>query len=1695
MRLDIVPRSTASSAPIGTEDNLLDSGSDPPSCAVSASSPHAASKLPLDAHVRDSTPTFQKLVADNAHTWQAPDPHFVSQLEEAAKDPNLQSCSEQTENAMRMLLMHGIIVNTDPSRRTLGNFIVQHLLQPTTPYDLQLTLDGEEPMTVPTHTRLLFVHLAVSLNCTVYLFSNRAMPRVYRPSGGSFDRSRVCGIFHIVDSYLATSQYLVLSFVNRTDKRRIQRQDGQNAVISRSQSSSSAVVPAPPTSSMSLTSSSSSMAPSSTTSHGQQTQPTHARYRAHARTRKRQRAALGDDERTLMENALRAGCRQRLEKDVSKGIALLYKATKDPADRKEISGTELKQSLINVPETPRYVLSNAETKYRGTKTEPVLRSSVRVRQDIARVASPSVIEVWRATVREDFDSVWRTSIQEHEERDIARRKNKGKQVPNGKVNTENCDDESNETKDWRTCTVSVKQILRQEFDEDDYQRILELLDDGQVYSTDLEDAMYNMVHKQTLMVAGGVLYESGTQQLSLTDLLPPGYPIEEGSATINVAPLPNGLQKAIEEKSQDVHKDIISLFDQNHLDKMVTHFSKVEVASSEEQDHVARPRISAKDKEDHPLWSALSEGMARDSRCPPIADRDGHSDLSRAHLRQCATAVENLWSGKVYTKSLEYLLRYLLVEWLAPERAAANKERARKYAEKKAARVAARSAARSSHLARSHWRHAMRQLLDKLACCIQSGQQAGVDKDLILVNDGDDEWGQEDLNKDMDGVMEQIAQIDEDAQEHSSGSRAPASNDKSSSNSNSRSRAINKGKGRATPIISKLGESSGEKTKEPNRQTLRRLQALIKVLLESPSSKDSYDLDHVKKSVFKDCKFSEKELQVALQITNFLRPFVPRRWQSEDEVRQHTPHVALRAPLALIANAVLRLLGYSDYTRKIAPHVSAGDLHGLLLGAPQLFNVLCKADPGHYDVAGQYGDIASAEDIASTPANKGLVFAGFFDTTLIDKICRDHGFSFGHRMIYVDKYTLHLSGPQIKEGGDRHPVRSTFEARKKAGGNGEIGKWRREFRKSGLSKEQVEAKVDEASAVADTKKEEREGPRKAVTDLRRQCTMFNHQIKHCTPDNKPDLMSQLKEKQYTLRLAELQLQKLDKAWDAAKKARNFWSRMLTGAKTAGKDKTGSTGHESERPITMTKPTWDLPCAEDTPQHLDLQELLDSHRTKTVTNRTRIVVPWAEDPGVKTLSENAFLTVEGITESINRYHLLHDLEKEPVLNKPRELTPEQRQAARQQAQNMKLPRAHRITARQVDEVSFGRHQRRARERLLGKDTHRDAKEALERISDPRTSLTTATTMEQVDAAVKARTPVTGVLRRFNRDPALVRLRRTGRHRQKRAWSRLASHLRSSAADHTVQRLTPEEQGIGCVDPATGFCSRCRKYEIGKKGPAKSYHHPTHCIHTTPIVRPIALTGAAGSGVGSRLQGNFRLGGGKIREQHRQYGVVVVTDEHMTSQTCSICYMKTRPARSRRMVDGKQKVVSLGGAKECTNPLCPAFKVGYTTRPRDTQACVCIGTSGFSALTLRGGQVAEPAHGVGASKAEPNHGVGAFKVEPAHGVGASKAEPNHGVGAFKVEPDHGVGSSKAEPNHGVGAINAEPDHGVGASKAEPDYGVGPGHAVPSHGVGTLREPISPFRSFLRPNEHQLTIAGGNTRHQLPGGSMVTPERDIA
>jgi hypothetical protein len=284
---------------------------------------------------------------------------------------------------------------------------------------------------------------------------------------------------------------------------------------------------------------------------------------------------------------------------------------------------------------------------------------------------------------------------------------------------------------------------------------------------------------------------------------------------------------------------------------------------------------------------------------------------------------------------------------------------------------------------------------------------------------------------------------------------------------------------------------------------------------------------------------------------------------------------------------------------------------------------------------------------------------------------------------------------------------------------------------------------------------------------------------------------------------------------------------------------------------------------------------------------------------------------------------------------------------EQAKAMKLPKTTTITAAQIDEVSFTRRLRQERELLLAKESNQRAKEALAGLSNSAVSLTTATTLKQVDDAVLARTEVQEDIRTFNRQRSLTKLKKTQQTRTGPAWAKLTSNVRDKAADAALAELVPCELGKACVDAATGYCDGCEDYEIAKIRP-EGFKHPTHCIKTRPEIRYMGFIGDAGTGVGSRLKGHARRGGGKIREQHRQHGTVVMTNEFMTSKTCPFCFCRTKLARSRRLIDNQVKTVNVNGALECCNPACPAFKVGYTVRPRDGQAAVNIAIAGFSAL---------------------------------------------------------------------------------------------------------------------------------------------------
>jgi hypothetical protein len=152
----------------------------------------------------------------------------------------------------------------------------------------------------------------------------------------------------------------------------------------------------------------------------------------------------------------------------------------------------------------------------------------------------------------------------------------------------------------------------------------------------------------------------------------------------------------------------------------------------------------------------------------------------------------------------------------------------------------------------------------------------------------------------------------------------------------------------------------------------------------------------------------------------------------------------------------------------------------------------------------------------------------------------------------------------------------------------------------------------------------------------------------------------------------------------------------------------------------------------------------------------------------------------------------------------------------------------------------------------------------------------------------------------------------------------------------------------VSPIDGWCNGCQRHHVARSPESRKYAHPAECPKARQFLLPVLLIGSAGTGVGSRIGGHARRGGGKMREQHRRYCTVGMTNEYRSSKTCVFCFQPVQLARSRRLVSGKVKVVKVHGAVECVNPACPSFKCGYTTKPRDPHAALCIAIAGASNL---------------------------------------------------------------------------------------------------------------------------------------------------
>ena len=137
------------------------------------------------------------------------------------------------------------------------------------------------------------------------------------------------------------------------------------------------------------------------------------------------------------------------------------------------------------------------------------------------------------------------------------------------------------------------------------------------------------------------------------------------------------------------------------------------------------------------------------------------------------------------------------------------------------------------------------------------------------------------------------------------------------------------------------------KLKEPSRACLCSLQAILKMLLESPFIKEKITASWVRKTGYIKNDFTDTECDVVAMLANLLRPYVLK---CQSSTKGSLAHVTLRAPIVYIANAVLHATGYHKFAREFSPSISPSSMYGLILGARGIYEVFCSRQESQFTI-------------------------------------------------------------------------------------------------------------------------------------------------------------------------------------------------------------------------------------------------------------------------------------------------------------------------------------------------------------------------------------------------------------------------------------------------------------------------------------------------------------------------------------------------------------------------------------------------------------------------------------------------------------------------------------------------------------------------------------------------------------------------
>ncbi|KAF9086061.1 hypothetical protein BGX27_003275 [Mortierella sp. AM989] len=363
-----------------------------------------------------------------------------------------------------------------------------------------------------------------------------------------------------------------------------------------------------------------------------------------------------------------------------------------------------------------------------------------------------------------------------------------------------------------------------------------------------------------------------------------------------------------------------------------------------------------------------------------------------------------------------------------------------------------------------------------------------------------------------------------------------------------------------------------------------------------------------------------------------------RKSTGKSGTQEAIAHVALRAPIVLIANKILHATGYHNFARKFSPQVPATSLHALHLGAVGVYEVFCSSGPNQFDIHDAEGNpLTYVKEVTSPPANKEAVLGAFLDLDKIRKICDSHGLNFRNRITFVDRFTIHLTGEVIKHGVDRsgYPVVSRYEERKKDKTSNLENKWKNEFLRRGLTKVETKSHAETATAVVKELENAVKKQRRSVSEKQQLQSLASRRLrdaKGSTPQS--EAYASLRAARVNVRVDRKVLFPQEAALRQLRKENYYWNKVDKAASSAEDSKDLVDGYTGTTETRVTIPTWAHPATEDKAEYFNISDLITNARGKN-----RLIAFAGTDYGLRTMSETVALTQGQIETHINRYYSL------------------------------------------------------------------------------------------------------------------------------------------------------------------------------------------------------------------------------------------------------------------------------------------------------------------------------------------------------------------------------------------------------------------------------------------------------------------------